>query len=85
MQAITFYTFCPLNSAYACRVAPFPAVFALRNAWIHDCALNSGNVPSYIKPSVDKGFGFGATLSIPNVNPYNCHVRLWRDLDYSGS
>jgi len=76
MQAITFYTFCPLNSAYACRVALFPAVFALRNAWIHVCILNGGNVSSYIESLVDKRFGFGVVLSIPNVGPYKCHVGL---------
>jgi len=31
MQAITFDTFCSLDSAYACRVTLFPAIFALGN------------------------------------------------------
>ena len=31
MWAITFDIFCPLDSAYACRVTLFPAIFALGN------------------------------------------------------
>jgi len=84
MQAVTFDVFCPLDSAYACRVTPFPAIFALGNAWIHVCASNGGNESFYVEPLVNKGFSFGAALSIPNVNLYYSHVRFWRNLDYSG-
>jgi len=74
MQAITFYTFYPLNSAYVCKVTPFPVIFALENAWIHICISNDSNKSSYIKPLVNKGFGFGTTLSIPNINLYYCYI-----------
>jgi len=84
MWAVTSDVFCPLDSAYTCRVTPFPAIFALGNTWIHVCASDGGDESSYVKPSVNKGFSFGAVLSIPNVNPYYGHVRLQRNLDYSG-
>jgi len=84
MWAITSDAFCPLDSAYACRVTPFPAIFALENTWIHVCASDGGDESSYVEPSVNKGFSFGAALSIPNINLYYGHVRLQRNLDYSG-
>jgi len=76
MWAITFDTFCSLNSAYTCRVILFPAIFALGNTWIHVCILNGGNESFYVEPSFNKGFSFGAALSILNVNPYYSYVRL---------
>ena len=83
MWAIIFYTFCPLNSVYVCRVALFPAIFALEDASIHISASNGGDESSYVKSLVNKGFGFGTALSISNINPYYCYVWLWRYLDYS--
>jgi len=72
--AITFYTFCSLNSVYACRVAPFPAIFALEDASIHISALNGGDESSYVKSLVNKRFSFGTALSISNIDSYYCHV-----------
>ena len=84
MWAVTFDIFCPLDSTYACRMIPFPTIFTLGNTWIHVCALNGSDEFSYVKPLINKGFSFGATLSIPNVNLYYSHVGFWRNLDYSG-
>jgi len=84
MWAVTLDAFCSLDSAYACKVTPFPAIFALGNVWIHVCTLNSGDESSYVEPSVNKGFSFGATLSILNVDLYYGHIRLRGNLDYSG-
>jgi len=45
--------------------------------------MNGCDESSYVELSVNKGFSFGAALSIPNIDPYDDHVGFWRDLDYS--
>ena len=84
MQAVTFDTLCLLDSANACSMASFPAIFVLGDTWVHVSTTNSYNESSYIELSVNEEFSFGATLSIPNVNSYDGYVRFWGDLDYSG-
>jgi len=76
MWAVTFDVLCLLDSANACNVALFPAIFALEDAWDHVSATNSCNESSYVKLSVHEGFSFGAALSILNVNSYDGHVRF---------
>ena len=84
MWAIALYAFCPLNSAYACRVALLPAILALGNAQVHICVLNCSNKSSNVKSSVNEGFGLGTALSIPNINPDYYYVQLQRHLDDPG-
>ena len=84
MWAIALYAFCPLNSVYAYRVALLLAILALGNTWVHICISNCSNKSSNVKSSVNKGFGLGTTLSIPNINPDYYHIWLWRHLNDSG-
>jgi len=83
IQAITFDALYPLDSTNACIVAPLPVIFILGNTWIHVGTTNGSDESSYIEPLVDEGFGFRATLSIPDVNSYDGHVRFQQNLDYS--
>jgi len=46
--------------------------------------MNGCDESSYVELSVNKGFSFGAALSIPNIDPYDNYVGFQRDLDYSG-
>ena len=36
---------------------------------------------SYIKAMVNKSFSFASTLNVPDIKPYNSHIRLWEHLD----
>jgi len=45
--------------------------------------MNGSDESSYVESSVDEGFGFRATLSIPDVNPYDGHIGFQQNLDYS--
>ena len=74
--AITFDAFSFLDPTYACHMVPLPAVFVLGNAWIHVCTSNGADESSNIEPSIDERFGFGAALSIPNINSYYGHIQL---------
>jgi len=76
MQTVIFDVLCLLDSANACIAALLPAIFALGNTWIHVGTVNGSNESSYVESLVVKGFGFRAALSIPDVNPYNGHVRF---------
>jgi len=76
MWAITLYTFGLLDSIYTSYMSLFPIIFALEDSWIHICTLNSSNIITHIKTSVDKTFGSGTTLYIPNVKPNDEHVRF---------
>jgi len=40
--------------------------------------MNSGDIASNIEVPVDKSFGFATTLNVPDIQPDNSHVRLWR-------
>jgi len=57
-------------------VTPFPALFALRNTWIHVGApYGSDDIP-HVELSVNDFFSVITILSVPNINPDNCHVQL---------
>ena len=73
---ITFDAFSSLDLTYACYITSLPAVFALGDIWIHVCISNDADESSNIDPSIDEGFGFGAALSIPNINSYYGHIQL---------
>jgi len=46
--------------------------------WVYVCSMNSGDIASNIEVPVDKSFGFATTLNVPDIQPDNSHVRLWR-------
>jgi len=68
VRTITLDTFDIMCIACKSHIVPFPAIFTLRNAWIHVCTINCSNMISYVKVSVNDIFGLRATLSIPYVN-----------------
>ena len=74
--AIVFDALCLLYSTNDSSMAPLLAIFALKDAWIHVGTLNSHNEPFYVEPLVDERFSFGAALSIPDVDPYDGHIRF---------
>ena len=80
MQAIAFDTFCSLYSTNAGSVIPFPAVFALGDAWIHVGTAHSSDEPSNVKSLVNEGFGLRAALRIPYTDLYDGHVGFQKDL-----
>jgi len=82
MKAIILYTLSPLNMTYSCHVTPLLAVLALWYSWIHVCTMNCYNVTTDIELMVNNFLGIWSILGIPNVDPYDGHVRLGRYLDY---
>jgi len=60
----------------------FPAIFALRDIWVHVCAMDCSDVTSYIKAFINETFNLRATLSILYINPDNSHIRLGRHFNY---
>ena len=83
MQTITFDTFKSLNSAWQHSMFLFPTIFTLWNTKVHVSSSNSGNILSYIKVLIDKALGLAPTLGIPNVNPNDRHIWLWRNFNNS--
>jgi len=53
MRSITLDAFCSLDSTYKSSVSLLPAIFALKNTWVHVCSMNGGYVSSDIKTLVD--------------------------------
>ena len=74
MQTVVFDTLRTLNPACTGQMSPFPTVFTLRNAWVHVSIMNCSDVASNIEALIDETFGFGTTLNIPNVEPYDGHI-----------
>ena len=64
-------------------MTPFPAVFTLWDSRVHVSRPNSCNISSNVEAPIDETFGFYTTLSVPDVNPYNCHVWFGRCFDHS--
>jgi len=62
-------------------MAPFLAIVALWNTWIHGGTSNSSYVLPKVEGSVDEGFSFGTVLRVPDVNPYDRHVRVFGSTD----
>jgi len=81
--ASTLLAFSPVHSASKHCVFPFPAVVALGNAWVYGGASDRGDVPTKVEGPVYDGFGFGPILRVPDVNPDDCHVRVFRSSDDS--
>jgi len=56
------------------------AIFALEDVWIYIHSLNSDNMSFNVKVSVDQYFTIFSTLSVPNINLDDSHIRLREDL-----
>jgi len=54
MWAVTFNALCPLDSANACSVAPFPAIFVLGDAWVYVSTTNGCDESSYVEILVNE-------------------------------
>ena len=81
--ASTLLAFSPVCSASKRCVSPFPAVVALGNAWVHGGASDRGDVPTKVEGPVYDGFGFGSVLRVPDVDPDDHHVQVFRSSDDS--
>ena len=53
MRSIAFLAFRFIDTICECRMSPFPAIFALRNARVHVGTSHCGNVATNIKASVN--------------------------------
>ena len=45
--------------------------------------MNCGDETSDVGPPIDEALCFSAALSIPDIDPYDGHVRFGRHFDYS--
>ena len=78
---IVLNIFCPLNSIWKSCMPSFPAILALRYAWVYICTSDGGNIASYIEASVNKTSHLASTLNIPDIHPNYSHVQLREDFD----
>jgi len=62
-------------------MSPLPVIFALRDAWVHIHFMDSDNMSSNIKASVDQHFTILAALSVPDINPDDSYIKLGRCQD----
>jgi len=59
-------------------MTPLLAVLVLQYTWVHIC------IPNYcanIEPSVNDFLSIGSILHVPNINPYDGHIRFGGYLD----
>ena len=66
---VAFNTPRSLYSAQESYMTPFPAILALRDAWIHVGSLNGHDISADIEAPVDQHFGLTAALDISYVYP----------------
>ena len=72
-----------MHTTYKSSVSLFLVVLALEDIRIYICTLDSCDMTSNIKASIDEILGFGTTLRIPNVDLDNSYVRFRRGFDNS--
>ena len=77
------YAFGTMHTTYKSGVSLFLVVLALEDIRIYVCTLDSCDMASNIKASVNEILGFETTLRIPNVDLDNSYVRFSRDFDNS--
>ena len=70
-----------LNSTRYGDVSPFLTIFTLWNTRVHVGSSDCGNILSHIKVLINKAFGLTPALNIPDINPNDQHVQLWRNFD----
>ena len=66
-----------LNSTHTSCMAPFPADFTLQHSRVHVHTTNCSDEATYVKPPINKTFGFGTTLCVPYIDLYDGHVQFW--------
>jgi len=76
MRPIAFGTLRLLNVANPYHMTPLPTIFALRNPQVYISFPYSSDDTPNIEISVNDFFCIYAILDIPDINPYNSHVRL---------
>ena len=59
---------------HKCIMALLPAIFALENTGVHVGTMNSDNVTTNIKASIDEHFCIQAILEISDINPDDYYV-----------
>ena len=74
VMTITLDTLWFLNPTRECWMSPSLAIFALEDFWVSVSFSNCCNVLSNIEASIDEVFGSCTTLSIPDINPDDCHI-----------
>ena len=74
IQSIILDIFQILSLARKHSMLLFPAVFVLRDARAHVHTLNSSDIASYIKISVNKTFSLATALNIPYIQLNNSHI-----------
>ena len=79
---ITLYTLQALNSARKSRITPFPIVFTLRDTRVCISHSNCRNISSNIEVPIYKALGLSTTLSIPYIDPHDCHIWFGRHLNH---
>jgi len=57
-------------------MSPLLTVLVLEYSGVHVYPADCNNVTIYVKIPINQTFGFETTLSIPNINPYNCYVKF---------
>jgi len=82
VRSITLYIFWALNPAGESRMTPFPTVFTLRDTRVHVSHSNHCNKPSDIEILIYKAFSLSTALSIPYIDPHNCHIWFGRHFNY---
>ena len=81
MWTVTLKTLGLLDMTYSSRVTPLPTILALWYTWVYVGSLYSSDEASDIKASVDDFLSIWPTLSVPNVNPNDGHVRFVGNLN----
>ena len=81
MRPIASHTLSSLNTTNTCHITPLPTILALWHSRVHIHTIDRCNIASYIKSPIYYGFGILTCLGVPDVDPYNSHVRFGRHLD----
>jgi len=83
--AFTILAFGSMGTTSKGCVIPLPAVVILGDARVHGGISNCNYVLPKVEGSVDEGFSFGTVLRVPNVDPDNRHIRVFRSADNAGA
>ena len=81
MRAITPHTLRSLYTTDSYCMTPLLAILALWYAWVHIYTPNYCNETTNVEPLVNDFLSVGSVLRVPNVNPYDSHVRFGGYLD----
>ena len=81
VRSIILNTLQFLNSTRYSGVFQFPTIFTLWNTRVHVGSSDCSNILSHIKVLINKAFGLTPALNIPDINPNDQHVQLWRNFD----